>query len=171
MQFAKDSFSMALRERLAALNPARTVTLSGAQRPAVVVRENEMPTAAELLSECFYIEWGTTGVAAGLSGRRPVCAMECIISYGTRGTVESGMDRGRVLGELDRELFMICQPAWTKKYDFSQSPNADLGTGVFWTTPAIEDARSVGKTLVQDAGVVGHKARITVFFYPEVESL
>ena len=30
MQFAKDSFSMALRERLAGLNPARIVTLSGA---------------------------------------------------------------------------------------------------------------------------------------------
>lgn len=162
---------MALRERLASLNPARTVTLSGAQRPAVVVRENEMPTAAELLPECFYLEWGITGVNAAVSGRQPMCAMECIISYFTRGTVESGMDRGRVLGELDRELFMICQPSWTKKYDFSQAPNADLGTGVFWTTPVIEDANAGGKALGKDLAVAGHHARIMVFFYPEVESL
>ncbi len=38
MQFAKDSFYMALRERLASLNPQRTVTLNGATRPAVVGR-------------------------------------------------------------------------------------------------------------------------------------
>ena len=35
MQFAKDSFFLALQTRLAGLNPARTVTINGATVPAV----------------------------------------------------------------------------------------------------------------------------------------
>ena len=46
MQFAKDSFFLALQERLAALNPVRSVTLNGATVPAVVVVENLTPTSA-----------------------------------------------------------------------------------------------------------------------------
>src|SRR5438270_12194334 len=102
MQSAKDSFSMALRERLAALNPARTVKLDGTQRPAVVVVENELPTAAERVSECFYLEWGMIESVEGTSGEHPICAMDCSLWYCTRGTVVSGVDRGRVLGEMDR---------------------------------------------------------------------
>ena len=37
MQFAKDSFFLALQQRLAALNSARTVTLNGATVPAILV--------------------------------------------------------------------------------------------------------------------------------------
>jgi len=58
MQFAKDSFYMALRERLASSNPQRTVTLNGATRPAVVVAENELVIPVEPLPDAFYIEWG-----------------------------------------------------------------------------------------------------------------
>lgn len=162
---------MALRERLAALNPARVVTLSGAQRPAVVVLENEMATPADYLHECFYLEWGPMKVAEAASGERAICAMDCMISYCTRGTVESGVDRGRVLGELDRELFMICLPAYTGKRDFSQSPNVDLGTGVFWTLPSIEEGKTRFRLADHDPGLIEHKAKVTVFFFPEVKSL
>ncbi len=44
MQFAKDSFYIALRDRLAVLNPARTVYLDGVTRPAVIVAENQPST-------------------------------------------------------------------------------------------------------------------------------
>lgn len=169
---------MALRERLAALNPARTVRLNGAQRPAVVVLENELPNAAELAVECFYLTWGHLQTAGTGSGRGTVCAMECSISYCTRGTVQSGVDRGRVLGEMDRELYMICQPAMTGKRDFTQAPNVDLGTGVFWTLPSIGDANTsssganaLSTGTYQDPTTVGHEAKLTVFFFPEVESL
>jgi len=171
MQFAKDSFSMALRERLSALNPGRTIRLSGAERPALVVPENELPTPADRLPECFYLEWGglKTTVAAG-SGQA-LCGLECTISYCTQGTVESGVDRGRVLGELDRELFMICQPPSTPKLDFTQSPSADLGTGVFWTLPLIEEPKAAANEATSQSARIGHKGRVTVFFFPEVNSL
>ena len=38
MQAAKDSFFMALRDRLMALNPARTVNLDGVSVPGILVR-------------------------------------------------------------------------------------------------------------------------------------
>ena len=177
MQFAKDSFAVALRERLAALNPGRTVTLGGVQRPAVVVRENEMPNAAEPAMECFYLEWGACR-AVGASGKVALYGMDCVITYRTWGSVESGVDRGRVLGELDRELLMICQPSFTGKKDFSQAPAAELGTGVFWSWPQIEVGKNAeGASPLSaksapgrgTAGEVEHAARLRVFFYPEVE--
>jgi hypothetical protein len=147
------------------------VSLSGAQRPAIIVLENEMPTPADLLMECFYLEWGAMRVAETVSAQRPLCAMDCTISYGTRGTVASGMDRGRVLGELDRELFMICQPTSTRKFDYSQSPNADLGSGVFWTWPAVDAAKMTFRRSDHDSAVAEHQAKVTVFFFPEVETI
>ena len=68
MQFAKDSFFLALQARLAALSPARTVTINGATVPAVVVVENLPPSSAEPLANAFYIEWG----AADVIDRGPV---------------------------------------------------------------------------------------------------
>ena len=41
MQNAKDSFYMALRTRLAAINPERTVLLRGTIRPGILVEEAE----------------------------------------------------------------------------------------------------------------------------------
>jgi hypothetical protein len=42
MQRAKDTFYITLRDRIAALNPARTVLVRGVVRPAVLVEENEL---------------------------------------------------------------------------------------------------------------------------------
>ena len=58
MQFTKDTFYMALRTRLAALNPQRTVTIEGALRPAVIVVEDEPATTAPPFTECFYLTFG-----------------------------------------------------------------------------------------------------------------
>ena len=43
MQNAKDSFYMALRTRLTAINPERTILLRGAVRPGILVEEAEAP--------------------------------------------------------------------------------------------------------------------------------
>jgi hypothetical protein len=177
MQFAKDSFYMALRERLAALNPQRTVTLSGATRPAVIVAENELVIPVEPLPDAFYIEWGAAQVVQPQAGSRALMAMECVISHHTFGTVESGVDRGRTLAALDTELMRICQPQRTSKRDFTQVPSIDLGTSVFWTAPELGEV--AGSDGPKNEALPGksqsvrleRRARITVFFFPEVNFL
>ena len=74
MQFAKDSFLLALQQRLAGLNPARTVTINGATVPAVVAIENLPPSAAEPQPDAFYIEWGNAVVVDGHAGSAPTRA-------------------------------------------------------------------------------------------------
>jgi hypothetical protein len=188
MQFAKDSFFMALQQRLAALNPARTVTINGTTVPAVVVVENLPPAAAEPQPNTFYIEWGTAAVIDGHAGNAALMSMACVISYYTLGTTQSMVDRGRQMGELDDELLSICQPTNTEKYDYTQSPAADLGTTVFWnqpiftvpTTSGVEDntsayqGRGVRRAMYEQAyqdGRVERRAELTVFFFSEVTLL
>ena len=171
MQFAKDSFFLTLQQRLAGLNPARTVTVNGATVPAVVVVENLPPTSAEPQPNVFYIEWGTANVVEGHAGNGVLMSLECGISYYTFGTVASMVDRGRVLGELDDELLGICQPPNTEKMDYTQSPAADLGTKVFWSEPAFEENKQNGVEDVAEKhadGRIARQARLKIFFFSEV---
>ncbi len=174
MQFTKDSFYMAMQQRLAALNPQRTITLSGATRPAVVVAENELVIPIVPLPDAFYIEWGAAQLAARQTGSRELMEMECVISYHTFGTVESGVDRGRTLGELDTELLSICQPQHTAKQDFTQSPSVSLGTNILWTAPTLgkvagSEAPPNEKLPQWTEGVrLERVATLKVFFFPEV---
>ena len=171
MQFAKDSFFLALQERLAGLNPRRTVTVNGTTVPAVVVSENLPPSFAELQPNTFYIEWGEAEVMEGHPGGAPLMSLDVVISYYTLGSVASMVDRGRVLGQLDRELLSICQPPNTEKRDYAQAPSADLGTSVFWGQPSLGER---SKTGVTDSGErhqdsrVERRARPTLYFFPGV---
>jgi len=172
MQFAKDSFYMALRERLAGLNPQRTVTVNGVVRPAILVLENEMPTAQQQLPDAFYLQWAGASVLPQHCGGRVLMKMECGITYVTRGSSQTEIDRGRCLGELDIELLSICQPSTTEKQDFSASPSVDLGSTVFWTLPILGDwklTQDVAESPSAGGGTwVGRKATIEVFVFPEV---
>jgi hypothetical protein len=183
MQFAKDSFFLALEQRLAGLNPARMVTINGATVPAVVVVENLPPSSAEPQPNAFYIEWGAADVVDGHAGSGALMSLECVISYYTIGTVASMVDRGRVLGQLDDELLAICQPPNTEKRDYTQAPSVDLGTTVFWGQPSFSEGKGAGqfwgrvsfpervKSGVADAGEsaqdarVERKARLTIYFF------
>src|SRR6266480_2197733 len=98
MQFAKDSFFLALWERLSGLNPARTITLNGATVPGLVVTENQPPSSAQPPPNAFCIKWGEARVVQGHSGNGALMGLECLISYYTLGTIASMVDRGRVLG-------------------------------------------------------------------------
>ncbi len=170
MQFAKDSFYMALRERLAALNPQRVLSFSGVTRPAVIVAENETIVPVEPLPDAFYIEWGAVKVTARNSSPRPLMAVDCMISHHTLGTVDSEVDRGRTLAELDTELLSICHPPHTAKQDFTQSPSASLGTFIFWTTPELEDVSGIiDRENTNKRVQLERKAKLTVFFFPEVD--
>lgn len=171
MQFAKDSFFLALQERLAALNPARTVTVNGATVPAVVVVENLPPSSAEAQANTFYIEWGEADVIEGYPGGAPLMSLEVVISYYSVGSVASMVDRGRMLGQLDRELLSICQPPNTEKCDYTKSPSVDLGTNVFWGQPSFSERVKSGVTDAGERhqdGRVERKARLTLYFFPEV---
>ena len=185
MQFAKDSFFLALQQRLAGLNPARTVTVNGATVPAVLVVENLPPSCAEPQPNTFYIEWGAAKEVGGHGGDAALMSLACVISYCTLGTVPSMVDRGRVLGQLDEELLGICQPPNTEKMDYTRAPSADLGTKVFWDQPSFEEAttsgvedntlayqgRAVRRAMYEQAyqdGRVERRAKLTVFFFSEV---
>jgi len=185
MQFAKDSFLLALQQRLAALNPARTVTINGATVPAVVAVENLPPAASEPQPNAFYVQWGTADVVDGHAGSSALMSLACVISYYSLGTVQSMVDRGRVLGELDNELLGICQPPYTEKMDYSQAPAVDQGTSVFWSQPSLEEATTAGvednlvsyqsramkRAMYEQAyqdGRVERRAQLTVFYFSEV---
>ena len=102
MQNAKDSFYMALRTRLAAINPERTILLRGAVRPGILVEEAEAPFS-QLPNDVFVLRW--LGLGADMDLASTMAAEECEILYQTCGTQSfGGLDRGRALSEMDEEL-------------------------------------------------------------------
>jgi hypothetical protein len=164
MQFAKDSFYMALRSRLAVVNPVRTVTIAGVVRPAVYVAENEPLTAAAPPTECFAISFGGAQIVPEMIGaKRPLIALECEVAYRTAGTSANlNTDRGRTLAALDLELLQICAPPSTAKQDFTQTPAVALGTDVLWQRPQLGAVQESGDELRR-------VAKTTLFFYPEMD--
>lgn len=133
MQLAKDSFYLALRNRLAALNPERKVVIDGAERPAVLVAENEPQNAAPPLPNAYYLSWGPPRIVAeSENAARPPMMMECRMAYGV-GTVTAGaVDRGRALSALDTDLLCLLMPPRTAKLDVAKTPPVPTGTYVFW---------------------------------------
>lgn len=175
MQFTKDTFYITLRNRLAALNPARVVTLNGVTRPAVVAAENEAVIPVKPLPDAFYIEWGAAQAMPQQVGDRAMFSLECLISYHTFGTAETGVDRGRTLAALDMELIRICQPAAAPKLDYTQTVPANLGTSIVWTTPQLGKVAGseAPRTEALPRGTSGVRLERTtslkVFFFSEVK--
>jgi hypothetical protein len=159
MQSAKDSFYMALRTRLATVNPDRKLP-DNSSRPAIIVAENETPCTAQQLNT-FCIRWGaTTPAQPFLGASRVLTALACEIDYASCGD-DSALNAGRTLTALDTELMRICAPVQTPKLRYAADATTDLGTNVFWTSPRLE-------SLVVDSSVLRRKAILTVFFFPEV---
>lgn len=163
MQATEDTFYIALRDRLVQVDPNLTIAIDGATRPAIVVTENEPLTAQLRQDKAFYLDWG---------GTRPVqpatstlMAMDCVISYTSSGMSDSGgFGRGRDLGALDTDLLAICAPAQAHKNDYSSGSPVGLGSYIFWSVPKLEP-------LKVEAKQVGRQAKVTVYFYPEVNQL
>src|SRR5215472_12045933 len=94
MQNAKDSFYISLRNRLAALNPERTVMLRGAVRPGILVEEAEAPLN-QPPGDVFVLRW--QGLGADVELASTLVAQECEIVYQTCGhQAFGGLDRGRI---------------------------------------------------------------------------
>lgn len=190
MQSTKDTFYVALRTALATVNPARTISLMGQVRPAIVVAENEAPSALTAptpfeqadaaglgsrtrLLDCFMIHFGAAVEVQHQNGCPtlspdfgegwvPLMIMQCVIAYATTGTPNgSGADRGRTLAQLDRELLAITSAQLAPKMDYSQSPAAALDSNIMWSVPQFADPQQVGTELRRIA-------TMSIFFHPEI---
>jgi hypothetical protein len=165
MQFTKDSFYLALRDRLASLNPARLAVINGTTRIAIVVTENELISPAPPAPNTFYLGWKAPKLLDNSPATGPIIAMDCLISFEAEPSTQAGTDRGRVLSQLTTELLSICSPPHTRKRDFTQSPSIDLGTDIFWTRPRFDDPPADSPTSAR----LNRSATLTVFFFPELE--
>lgn len=158
MQNAKDSFYLALRTRLTAINPDRTVLLRGALRPGILVECAEAPFA-QLPADVFVLRWQGLGVDADLA--LTMTAVECEILYSTCGTQAfGGLDRGRMLSAMDAEVVAMLQPHYTAKINYTAQPAITMQTQVFWDEPSFTSL-----TVQRDR--LSRSARVTVYSYQE----
>lgn len=157
MQNAKDTFFITLLNRIAAINPNRTIVVRGTLRPGVLVEENELPTAA-ILPDAFRLDW----TALHLDPEQPMslAAMTCTIRYATDGTAgNGGMDRGRALSAMDGELSaaLTQAPQCAPKVNYTTAINgaapATMATSIFWSDPVFGACEAVGERLVRTATV------------------
>ena len=159
MQNAKDSFYVALRTRLATVNPERTILLRAAVRPGILVEEAEAPFS-QLPTDVFVLRWTAMGLEQDLPSA--LAAMECEVLYATLGSQSfGGMDRGRALSAMDEELAAILSPYWTAKFNYTTTPATELQTNVFWDEPVFEPLTTVRDRLTRSA-------RVTVYAYQEI---
>ena len=166
MQNARDTFYVALRNRLAAVNPARTMVLRGVTRPGVLVEENELASAYQPVN-AFCLRW--TGLSVDAQSALPLVTMVCEIQYATDGdSGNGGMDRGRLLSAMDGELAVAVSmaPQNTPKMSYIAAgvlPTA-MATNVFWGDVSFGAAVVNGERLER-------VATVEVFSYQEAGEL
>lgn len=162
MKKARDSFYVALRDRLQVLNPARQVMIRGVWRPGVLVEENETfgPTMPD---NVFVLRW--TKATVDREHALPRAEQVCEVQYQTAGTASAGgMDRGALLTAMDTELLAILQPQRAQKFDYSTSSPNQMGTSVFW-------GNTVLGPVMRERDRVVRKAEITVVSFEEAGEL
>ena len=158
MQNAKDSFYMALRTRLATINPERTILLRGAVRPGILAEEAEAPFN-QLPNDVFVLRWLGLGVDFDLGST--MVADQCEVIYQSCGTQSfGGLDRGRLLSEMDEELTAMAQPFYTPKLNYTVTPPALMMTNVFWNEPGFTP-------VVAQRDRLSRSASMTVYSYQE----
>ena len=168
MQNAKDTFYETLRSRIAAANPERTIVLRGVVRPGVLVEENELVTAVTI-PDCFRLRWIDASVDA--ENALPIATITCEVLYETAGTAgNGGLDRGRLLTEMDAELVAAVNayPQKALKQNYSALANGGaavaLSTNIWWSDVALG-------ALVVKADRIGRTAKVTVMSSEEAGEL
>jgi hypothetical protein len=164
MQNAKDTFYEVVRDRVAAANAALTVVLRGVVRPAVVVDENEIASAAES-RDCFRLRW--TGLSVSVEGSASLVSMQCEIRYATTGSESGGgLDRGRALATLDGALAAAVgtAPQNAVKKDFAALAGGGaavaMGSSIWWSDVAFG-------AVIEDAAEIRRTATVEVWSYQE----
>ena len=158
MQNARDSFYMALRNRLAAVNSSRTILTRGVDRPGVLVEDAEAPFS-QIPNDIFVLRWNSLGIDLELGS---TMAMQgCEILYQSSGSQSyGGLDRGRALSEMDEELLEILTPYSTQKYSYTPTPAVAMATYVFWAYPVFSPTVVLRDTLTRTA-------KVSVYSYQE----
>jgi hypothetical protein len=160
MQNAKDTFYIALRNRLASLNPARAMLWRGVQRPGIMVEEAEA-VVAQMAPDIFVLRW--TGLKVDMSLPRTLAQLDCEIHYTTGGTQSNGgLDRGRALEAMDAELVSLLNPPSAAKMDYTQTPATALNSNVFWTLPLFGPETTIRERL-------DRLVKVSVFTYLDQE--
>ncbi len=158
MQNAQNTFYITLRNRLAALNPNRTIYLRGVTRPGILVESNELVTA-QPPSNVFVLRW--LGLHNDPYLSEVLLQMECEIEYMTEGTSGNfGMDRGAMLTEMDAELMSLLKPNTSQKMSYAQSPATAMETQIFWTEATFHPVKVERDRLLRTA-------MVSVFSYEE----
>lgn len=158
MQNAQNTFYITLRNRLAALNPDRTIYLRGVTRPGILVESNELVTV-QPPSDVFVLRW--LGLHNDPYLSEVMLQMECEIVYMTEGSsAKLGMDRGNMLTEMDAELMSLLQPNTTQKMNYAQSPATEMETRIFWTEATFHTAKAERDRLQR-------KVSLSVFSFEE----
>lgn len=149
---------MALRTRLTAINPQRTILLRGTVRPGILVEEAEAPFS-QPPDDVFILRWLGLAIDADLCAI--MAAAQCEIAYQTCGTQSfGGLDRGRLLSQMDSELTAMLSPYYTPKLNYAAAPPAAMLTQVFWDEPAITP-------IVVQRDRLSRSANVMVYSYQE----
>jgi hypothetical protein len=143
---------MSMRTRLTAINPERTILLRGAVRPGILVEEAEAPFN-QLPTDVFVLRWTAMGVDTDLPST--MAGAQCEIHYATCGTQSfGGLDRGRVLSQMDSEVLAMLQPLLTPKVNYMTAPPTPMMTQVFWDEPLFSPITAQRDRLSRSASVM-----------------
>jgi len=126
MQNAKDTFYLALRDRLATRSPTRTYIVRGQTRPAVIVEENELPTV-EIPEGVYRLRW----TKRSSDPQQPLVLDTTLCEIRYRAAAHA-LDRGREIDAMDLDLDAILQPRSIAKRSFSATGAVTLETNIFW---------------------------------------
>jgi hypothetical protein len=144
------------------------MVVDGVTRPAILVRENAEPQFCEAQPGVYYVDWGEVQIA---ESTRPILGLDCLIWYASEGASGTGVDRGRMLAQMDEELLRICEPPHTAMRDYHMSPSTSLGGGVFWTMPEIRNVPEKTQEWSAAGARLERQAKLRVYFFlPEVEA-
>jgi hypothetical protein len=158
MQNAQNTFYITLRNRLATLNPNRTIYLRGVTRPGILVESNELVTT-QPPSDVFVLRWIGLHTDPYLS--EVLLQMTCEIVYMTEGTVGNlGMDRGAMLTEMDAELMSLLQPNTAQKMNYASVTAVPAESQIFWSEATFQPVKIERDRLLRTATV-------SVFSYEE----
>ena len=162
MENAKDTFYVTLRNRLATINPQRTMIVRGVQRPGILMEEAEA-VAPQMQADAFVLRWTDLNVDTQLSST--LTQMTCEFHYTTGGTQpNAGLDRGRSLSEMDAELLAMLSPISAQKINYTHTPAVVMKTMVFWTEPEFLPLATLRDRLTRIA-------KVTIFAFQETGEL